>query len=82
MAAKTKVESEKNVEFAKGGDTPMFGDGDHTKTAAGEAASEQAPGETGHKTSGPNEKYASGGTTKMFGFHPSVPATAGQTGAR
>lgn len=81
MAEKSKQESEKNVTFAKGGTTPMFGSGDRTVTASSDAAGEQAPGGTAHKTSS-NPKYAEGGKGKMFGFNPSVPATAGQTGAR
>jgi hypothetical protein len=74
MAAKTKQESEHNVEFAKGGDTHMFG-----KQAAGP----DKPGDTGKDQSpAPGAKFASGGSGKMFGFNPSQPATAGQTGAR
>jgi hypothetical protein len=74
MAEKSKVESEKNVEFAKGGDTHMFGE---------QAATPDKPGNTGKdQSSAPGAKFASGGSGKMFGFNPSVPATAGQTGAR
>jgi hypothetical protein len=82
--AKGKQESEHDVTFAEGGDTPMFGGpGDHTTTASSDAAGEQTPGGTAHKTSGgAKQKFASGGSGKMFGFSPSVPATAGQTGAR
>jgi hypothetical protein len=82
MNAKTKTESEKDVTFAKGGDTPMFGSGNRETVASSEAAGEQTPGGTAHKTSGSGGKFASGGSGKMFGFNPSVPATAGQTGAR
>ena len=39
---KKKVESEKDVEFAEGGDTPMFGKGDRTVTDTGDAANPQA----------------------------------------
>lgn len=83
MAAKFKKETSHNVEFAKGGNTPMFGHGDRTTTASSEQAGEQAPGGTAHK-SGANSggKYAVGGNTKMHAYHPSVPATAGITGAR
>jgi hypothetical protein len=83
MAAKFKKETTKNVQFAKGGTTPMFGSGDRTTTASSEQAGQQAPGGTAHK-SGANSggKYAEGGKTKMYAYSPSVPATAGQTGAR
>ena len=74
MAAKTKQESEHNVEFAKGGNTHMFGQ---------QAAGPDKPGDTGKDQSpAPGAKFASGGSGKMFGFNPAVPATAGQTGAR
>ena len=80
---KTKENTEHDVTFAKGGKTPMFGgSGDHTTTAGSDAAGKQAPGGTAHDTSGSGGKYASGGSGKMFGFNPSVPAKAGQTGAR
>ena len=81
MAAKQKTESSHNVEFAEGGDTPMFGTGNHEKTDHG--ANPQAPSHTGHDApSGGGPKFAEGGKGKMFGFHGSQPATAGQTGAR
>lgn len=74
MTPKSKTESMHNVEFAEGGDTPMFGQ---------QAAGPDKPGNTGKDTSAaPGAKFASGGSTKMFGFHGSVPATAGITGAR
>ena len=74
MNTKSKQESEHDVTFAEGGDTPMFG-----KQAAGP----DKPGNTGKDQSGaPGAKYAEGGKGKMFGFHGSVPAKAGQTGAR
>lgn len=74
MANFTK-KTEHNVEFAKGGDTPMFGE---------QAAGEQAAGVTEHDAAGgaPGDKYACGGTTKMFGYAGSQPARAGITGAR
>jgi hypothetical protein len=81
-----KKETQKDVTFAEGGDTPMFGH---------QQAGSQKSGGTAHKVDGSDqggsdnrgiadsgEKYASGGSTKMFGYNPSVPATAGQTGAR
>lgn len=75
MVAPTKTkEAQHDVEFAEGGDTPMFG-----KQAAGP----DKPGNTGKDpTAAPGPKYAAGGSTKMFGFSPSQSATAGQTGAR
>lgn len=82
MAEKTKVESSHNVEFAKGGTTPMFGQGDRSVTAGPEAAGSQKPGVTEHDTSGGGGKFAVGGSGKMFGFSPALPAKAGQTGAR
>lgn len=71
--AKSKRESQHNVEFAKGGNTHMFG-----KQSAGE----QKAGDTAHDTSGDGGKFASGGSTKMFGFAGSQPAKAGITSAR
>jgi hypothetical protein len=48
-----------------------------------QAATPDKPGNTGKDAGGaPGAKFASGGSGKMFGFNPSVPATAGQTGAR
>lgn len=75
MAAKVKKETSHNVEFAKGGNTHMFGE---------QAAGEQKPGETSHDVSGgaPGPKFASGGSGKMFGYSPSAPARAGITSAR
>ena len=72
--AKDKSESEHDVEFATGGDTPMFGP---------QAAGPDKPGNTGKDTSSaPGAKYAKGGSTKMFGFSGAQEAKAGQTGAR
>jgi hypothetical protein len=75
MVAPTKTkEAQHDVTFAEGGDTPMF-----KKQAAGP----DKPGNTGKdQSAAPGPKYAQGGSGKMFGFNPSVPATAGQTGAR
>lgn len=81
MANFTK-KTEKNVEFAKGGNTPMFGHGDRTTTAPQEAAGEQKPGGTAHNPEGSGGKFASGGSGKMFGYSPSQPAQAGITSAR
>jgi len=79
---KKKVESERDVEFAEGGDTPMFGTGDRTKTAPSDAAGPQKSGQTDQGGGGGGGKYAEGGKTKMFGYSPSVPAKEGITGAR
>lgn len=83
MAAPQKKETTKNVEFAKGGNTPMFGKGDRTVTAPGEQAGEAKSAVTGKEVQGHSaDKYAAGGSTKMFGYSPSVPATGGITGPR
>jgi hypothetical protein len=67
-------ESSHDVEFAKGGDTPMFGE---------QAAGEQKPGGTAHtETSAPGADFATGGKGKMFGFRPSAPAMDGVTAPR
>lgn len=75
MAASVKKETTKNVAFAEGGKTKMFGE---------QAAGEQKPGETSHDVGGgaPGGKYAEGGKTKMFGFSASEPARAGITSPR
>ena len=64
-----------NVQFAKGGNTPMFGE---------QAAGEQKPGVTEHDVSGgaPGPTFAKGGSTKMFGFAGAEPARSGITSAR
>jgi hypothetical protein len=77
--AKQKKETSRNVEFAKGGNTPMFS----------QQAAESAIGKEGH-TADPTSADkgvhehggAKGGSTKMFGFAASQPATAGITSAR
>jgi len=79
---KKKVESEHDVEFAEGGDTPMFGKGDRTTTDTGDAAGPQVAGRTEQHPDKDGGKYAQGGKTKMFGYSPSVPAKDGITGAR
>jgi hypothetical protein len=76
-----KQESEKDVKFAEGGKTPMFGKGDRTVTATEDAAGEQTPGQTSSDSKN-DPKYAEGGSEKMFSFHPSVKATGGITGPR
>lgn len=81
-------QSEKPVEFAKGGKTHMFG---------GQQAGTQKPGVSRHSVAGGDQgasvpdggdtsvkgdKFASGGSTKMFGYQGSVPASGGMTSAR
>lgn len=74
VAPKAKKESEHDVTFAEGGDTPMFG-----KQSAGP----DKPGNTGKDTSAaPGAKFAEGGKGKMFGFSPSQAKEPGKTGAR
>ena len=81
MAAKFKKETDHNVEFAKGGNTPMFGHGPVTPSKL--QAGEQAPGGTAHKNEGgAGDKFASGGKGKMFGYTGSLPARAGISSAR
>lgn len=72
MAAFTK-KTETNKEFAKGGNTPMFG---------AQKAGPEAPATTAHDTKGDGGKFASGGATKMFGYAQAQPAQAGKTSAR
>jgi hypothetical protein len=68
------TEKSHNVEFAKGGDTHMFGE---------QAAGPQKPGYTEKQpTSAPGEKFAEGGKGKMFGFSGALPARDGITSAR
>jgi len=62
----------KSADFAKGGNTKMFGPQD---------AKGKAPGDTdqGHQSGG-GDKFAKGGSGKMFGYRGAEPAKAGQTG--
>lgn len=72
--AKSKQESEHDVTFAEGGDTPMFKQ---------QAAGPDKPGNTGKDQSGaPGAKYAEGGKGKMFGFAGAEPQQGGRTSAR
>jgi hypothetical protein len=75
--------NEKSADFAKGGNTPMFGKGDRTVTAPSDAAGLKGAGDTnpGNKSDS-GEKYACGGSTKMFGYAGAQPAQAGKTSAR
>ena len=70
-----KVEKQHDVEFAQGGDTPMFGE---------QAAGSQKPATTAHDVTGgaPGPTFAKGGSGKMFGYAPSELAKAGITSAR
>lgn len=68
----TRNEKTHDVEFAKGGNTKMFGQ---------QHVGEQKPGGTAHDV-GSDGKFASGGSGKMFGFSGSQPAQAGITSAR
>jgi hypothetical protein len=71
---RSKKEGQHDVEFAEGGDTPMFGK---------QSAEPQEDAQTSQDdAAGPGAKFAAGGNNKMFGFNPSVPATAGKTSAR
>lgn len=75
MATKVKKEkSEKSVQFAKGGNTRMFGQQQAEKAKAGQTGD---PG-----TTGKGAEFAKGGGGKMFGFAASQPARAGITSAR
>ncbi len=82
MAAFLK-KTERSADFAKGGDTPMFGKGDRTVTAPSDAAGEQRSGVTEHDPEGGSgDKFAKGGNNKMFGYSGSMPARGGITSAR
>lgn len=63
-----------NVEFAKGGDTHMFGE---------QQAGEVKPGITSKPPdqSGKGAEFAKGGSGKMFGFRGATPAQSGITSA-
>jgi hypothetical protein len=72
------TEKSHNVEFAKGGNTPMFGE----QEAGSRTGPDKSPSTGKPDSSGPGEKFAEGGSGKMFGYQGSVPATAGKTSAR
>jgi hypothetical protein len=72
--AKSKQEGEHDVEFAEGGDTPMFGQ---------QGADPQKKAQTSQSDAkGPGAKYAEGGKGKMFGFHGAEAQQPGRTSAR
>ena len=79
--ANFQKKAQKNVEFAKGGTTPMLG-GHGPGVAGGLGAGPQADGGTAHDTEGDGGKFAKGGSTKMFGYAGAQPAEAGKTSAR
>jgi hypothetical protein len=72
--AKIKNEREHNVEFAKGGNTSMFGPQQAEPMKSGQTGD---PGKTGK-----GAEFAKGGSGKMFGFSGSLPARSGITSAR
>ena len=74
--------NEKKADFAKGGTTPMFGEGDRTTTAPKDAAGTATPGETYKDPVDSGDKFAKGGSTKMFGYAGAMSAEAGKTSAR
>ena len=77
-AGASATEKTHNVEFAKGGNTPMFGE----QEAGSRTGPDKSPSTGKPDSSGPGEKFASGGSGKMFGFNPAVPAQSGITSAR
>lgn len=68
------TEKSHDVEFAKGGDTKMFGE--QSATPAKSATTAHAEG------AAPGPEFAKGGASKMFGYSPSAAAQAGITSAR
>ena len=73
-AGASATEKTHNVEFAKGGTTPMFGE---------QEAGDQRPGFAEKPDQrGPGSKFAEGGKNKMFGFAGALPATAGISAPR
>jgi hypothetical protein len=72
--AKIKNEREHNVQFAKGGNTSMFGP---------QQAEPMKSGQTGDPgAGGKGAEFAKGGSNKMFGFSGSQPAQSGITSSR
>ena len=70
----SRNESTTNTEFAKGGNTKMFGEQQAEPMKAGQTGD---PGATGK-----GAEFAKGGSGKMFGFAGSEPAKSGITSAR
>ena len=77
-AGASATEKTHNVEFAKGGNTPMFGE----QEAASRTGADKSPSTGKPDSSGPGEKFAQGGSGKMFGFSGALPAQSGITSAR
>jgi hypothetical protein len=75
----TATEKTKNVEFAEGGDTHMFGEQEADKDT-GTSGNHPSSGKPDAR--GPGDKFAAGGKNKMFGFAGALPATAGISAAR
>jgi len=76
--AGSATEKTHDVEFAKGGDTPMFGE----QEAGSRKGEDKSPSTGKPDSSGPGAKFAEGGSTKIFPFEGSVPARAGISSAR
>jgi hypothetical protein len=71
------TEKTHNVEFAKGGDTKMFGE----QEAGPRTGADKGPSTGKPDSSGPGDKFAAGGSGKMFPYNPAKPAVAGITSA-
>jgi hypothetical protein len=71
----SRNETTHDKEFAKGGNTPMFGE---QNASAMPAAQTGKPNSSGGK----GAEFAKGGSNKMFGFEGAQPAKAGITSAR
>src|SRR4029077_8363092 len=74
----SRNETSHNVEFAKGGDTKMFGE----QEAGSRTGADKSPSTGKPDSSGPGPTFAEGGKGKMFGFQGAVPARDGITSAR
>src|SRR6516165_4975817 len=73
-----KTSAPRRAALAKGGETPIFGRGDRTKTATADAAGEQTEGQTSQKSKN-NPKFVKGGGRDMIGQQAADPAPAGRT---
>ena len=76
-ASADATEKTRNADFAKGGDTAMFGE----QEAAPRTGADKSPSTGKPDSSGPGEKFAAGGSGKMFAYNPAKPAQAGITSA-
>lgn len=76
----SRNEKSHDVEFAKGGNTHMFG----AQAAGPQNPATKSSGGTAHDVSGgaPGAEFAKGGSNPMFGFAGSQSAKAGITSAR